>query len=130
LIVFPAARNLHPKFESDKFDSPFGVGSVLEVRGPLDVHFQWWGNDRASKPSGTFKPGWISAKDNKGYYSHKKEQRGNKPWTNADTRTNVRLCDIILRGTRRELLTEVGLLNKRARELIQRATSEKIVWDD
>lgn len=122
LIVFPIATN-----KKDNI-SPFGMGTILEIRGPNNLKIQWWGNDRKCKPSGTWRPGWVSARDNKGYYSHTKEASANPHWTNDDTTTTLRCSSIIYRGTPDETLTRTGQIRNKIRDIITKALDVDVNW--
>ena len=107
LVVFPTTYN-------EQHKCLFGVGRVIEVKGPNDVHFQWFGNKPLSEASKAFAPGWVDPRDNKGSTQTSHTRR--TPWTNRDTATSLAVSAIIAQG---EILATNGKVNVAVRGKIE-----------
>jgi hypothetical protein len=118
LIVFPTTYN-------DEHKCFFGVGRVIEVRGPNNIFFQWLGNKPLSEASKAFAPGWVDPRDNKGYYAKNPLHPSHPPWTNKDTATNLAVSAIIAQG---DILAASGKISTAIRGTIESAVGETITW--
>jgi len=118
LIVFPTTYN-------EQHKCVFGMGRVLEIKSGNAVVFQWLGNKPLAEASKPFAPGWVSPKDNKGYYSQKPIHPSHPPWTNIDTATDLEVSAIIAKG---DILNATGRVNASTRATIEAATGETITW--
>ena len=111
---------------SDTHHCLFGVGRVIQVIGPNDIHFQWLGNRPAAEASKPFEPGWVDTRDNKGYYKSKPNHPSHPPWTNRDTCTEITTECIILRGA--DMLRSDNKFTAAARAKIEASVGESISW--
>jgi hypothetical protein len=122
LIIFPMAITKDHK-------APFGVGQVIKVRGPNDVFIQWWGHEDKCKPKGVFKPGWVQ-KDNRAYFATNRYHAGDRPWTNEDSATDVRVSAIVLRGAPGEIFSSAGHFRVRVKDKLEEVLDVSIEWEE
>jgi hypothetical protein len=124
IVVFPMGK-------SEDHVAPFGVGRLLEVRGPNNLKIQWWGNRDKCKPSGTFRPGWVTKpSDNRGYFSHKKDSPQNPEWTTDHSRVTIAKNDIIIKGSPKELFASTDHFRAKYRSIISDSLEEEVNWNE
>lgn len=121
IIVFPMGVNSEQA-------APFGIGRIMEIRGPNNILIQWWGNADNARAGGTFRPGWVDIKTKGSYYSDTRGATGNRAWTSDDTATTVSSREIVLRGTKETLFNAAGYIRERVRAQIDEGIGEPIEW--
>ena len=103
----------------------FGLGKVIEVRGPNNIYFQWLGNKPVSEASKPFALGWVDSRDSKGYYARSPLHASHPPWTNKDTATDLAVSAIFAQG---EILCPNGRINTTSKGKIEALIGEGITW--
>lgn len=105
-------------------DCEFGVARILEIKGTHNIECQWYGNWPKTKAKRPFIPFWVDGKDEKHYPLKKPRAKTHEPYTNAHTKHDISINDIIVYGN---ILSEDGKFDKTVRSKIEEEIGE-ICW--
>ena len=102
---------------------PFGIGRITKTNPNGQVQYQWLGNDRNNVRQ-ALKPGWMTKKGNKIYYSETKRAADHIPY-NGHTDVPIHQRDIVLHNFE---LTKTGMLPKHVLRAI--SNNPEVWWKD